>query len=195
MQDLRRLRYTVENFTSLQGLRGVPIGLMFIINIWLQRPHGWDIGIAGLALLLGFGASFAIGRYYYRARYGFLRSRAQGGWVFLGFALFWAGSWVDVRHPLPVSMVGLAIAAWFVFIWARAPDLRWHYGVAALALIATSVLPAFGISDPIALWGQHSRVGWTLLGVTMIACGILDHLLLRELLPPAPQEGTLEHSV
>lgn len=195
MQDLTRLRYAAEHYQSLQGLRMVPIGIALGVNAWLQRPPGWDLAIALLPLAGAFAIAAALG-VWYRNRYGFQRPRPGSSlvWVFV-IPLFYLLQWLEVRYRLPISTVGLALAIGCAWVYHSSPRMRWYYGIAALVFFATSVLPVLGISSPEQLWGQYSRVGWTLVGGAMVICGILDHLLLRQLFSPAREGMSLEHSV
>jgi hypothetical protein len=202
MEDLRRIRFATRHFKDLQGLRLIPIGLAMGLNVWLQRPGRWDIGIAGGLLLLAFLVAWALGPYY-RRRLGHVTARPSSDAQKLAavgmVVLFYFLQWLEVERGLPVSIFGMFWACWAAALFLTHPRLRWYWGVAAGALAVSSILPALGISTTQELWGQHSRIGHTLFGVAVTVCGIMDHRLLLALFPaqPAesPEELAYEHSV
>jgi hypothetical protein len=201
MDDLRRIRFATQHFHDLQGLRLVPFGVTAVMNIWLQRPPHWDVGVAGGLFLLSVLIAWMLGPYY-RRRFGHVRARPMSGAQWLtgigAITLFYVLQWQEVERGLPVSMLGLMLSSCAALFCLTAPRLRWHWGVAAAAFAVTSLLPVLGISTPQDLWGQYSRIGNTLFGVTVTICGIMDHRLLLGLVPEQPLESSevaLEHSV
>lgn len=188
--DLRTIRYLTANYAHLQGLRLVPLGLLFLVSAawragWLPWPpdgpgHVADrwFAVAFLAcLLVGLG----LGRYY-RTQFGAVRplpSRFHAPpllIVFLAFVLLVAiQDTVAWRFPLPLVFLGAMLSV----LGLAAAGLRHHYIAIAVACMAWPSLAIVGVSLPV----QHVLVD-LLIGLGLIVGGVGDHRILRHLLQP-----------
>ena len=191
--DLRTISYLTANYAHLQGLRLVPLGLLFVASAawragWLPWPPAgadhvagrWFAGAFVTCLLVGLG----LGRYY-RAKFGAVRplpSRFHAPpliIVFLAFVLLVsiqdAVAW---RFPLPLVFLG----AMLVVLGLAAGGLRKHYIAIGVAFITLPSLAVFGGSVDV---GQ--ALFDLLIGLGLIVGGVGDHLVLRQTLQP-PKE-------
>jgi len=194
MQDLKRIRFVTANYSYLQGLKWVPYGLWLLLVVALLQIPGWVrwmpwafAVVTGAAVL----AILVIQRYYNRA---FGRARPslahrlwEWGFAAVGGAVALAAFWLDMTQKLPVNLVGLTCAAAILCDYAR---LNWYargwfrnYALGMVLLVAAvSFLPALGVPAWRAL-----LVVFTAMGVVLVVLGVLDHLLLRQAMKPAPE--------
>ena len=199
MQDLKRVRFVTENYHNLQGLKMVPLGLWFVAagagdaGWWpwffkTGRPVSHLLGL-GLAWFL----SWLIGRYY-KYNYGQVQPSPQtqrkGRLVtIVGLPALLIALAVDWSMKLPVSLVALLITAYFLTAYlCSSGRFRKHYVVIALLFAGLGLMPLLlrvPLSDRI--WGPGGVMFTLLLGLGLIAGGILDHLLLVRTLKPLPE--------
>ncbi len=194
MKDTEQIRFLTANYSYLQGLRIVPIGLLLLLINWWgnwQRGPNRDLALpilwaAGTLVLL-----VVIDRYYART-FGQVQRRTQNrhiGWLFVAAfgALGIIAFGLDTSLELPVSIGGLVFAACLIADYLR---MTWPMPLRALAfypiapviaaLIAVvSLLPslgrqwwlAIGIAEPV-------RGVMIIIGLLVIALGVLGHMFL-----------------
>jgi hypothetical protein len=197
MQDVKQIRLVATNFSNLQGLRAVPLGLcLVLVCLWangIQYPVRDFIvpvvGVVGSLMLL-----FAIDRYYLHAfgrvqrtpesrRLEWLIS-AAGGILALG------AFWLDTTVKLPVSLLGLVFAAGLLADYIRTTWLvrgrfLLYYPLGAFLMAGVSVLPLFGVS----FWWQTCGLKNQMLGIAIaigiftIFAGFWGHVFLARTLP------------
>jgi hypothetical protein len=191
----RKIRFVTANYYQLQGLRLVPLGVFLLLVgangrgwfDWLPgrpvNPPG-DLGIVWgpLAFLAAIAAALAATAHY-RRRYGAVAQygRRRRNWL-LGLAMvgFFALAQVDARVEWPILFSPLLISvSLFVTVWADG-WVRAHYLFGAIAWLAVSLMPAFQPEPATALLAYYGAGG-----LTLIVCGIGDHLLIT---------GTLEET-
>ncbi len=193
MQDLKKVRYVTSHFSSLQGLKMVPWGLLFLVFAAQDGGYAWLIGRQGdctltLPLLLAVVALYiAIGRYYDRT-FGRVQP-TRGGVGDLAVVVFVAvliGAIVaEMMWKPPVSLIGLVMAAGFIGGGWRSG--RWHYVALGGLTAGVSGLPLWlhvPLTDK-----YFGSLGFTLklaLGLTYVVGGLIDHYLLVRALKPAP---------
>jgi len=181
---LARVRYLARHFSALQGLRMVPLGLFllaselhrFTDHPLLQYKRADSLLLLAVPLV---GAYVLVGRYYERRFGSAVAQRSAGGDALAAVGLLcWllAAGWTDARlealfHSRPV-ITGLTLGTWGLMIWGRRRERRHYLWLAAIA-VAASLLP----------WPPRTQAGYmnVVLGVALIAGGVLDHLMLTRL--------------
>jgi hypothetical protein len=183
-----QIRFVTANYHQLQGLRLVPLGLLLVLlgmlNSGLVPPAfgavrarylTW-IGIASMLLV----ALTVLAPVLYRRRYGSVDPVARG----------WRNAWITaavvgvlvlgrldtlVQWPVRTSLF-LVSASLFITVWHDG-RMRAHYLVPAVAWLVVSFLPTLNMS-PAATRLTVFGLG----GLTLIVCGIGDHLLVTRTL-------------
>jgi hypothetical protein len=186
--NLKQIRYVTQNYSSLQGLKLLPLGLWLLFISLFTSELRWVISTLLLAIVL----TWLVGIYYNR-QFGQVRSLSSPSWKFvlvglLALALLAASAAIDHYVVLPVSLLGLTIAMGLIVSWLQpAYRPRLHYPVMALLIAGTSVLPLLGIAPgnptlyPIAVL-YMSMMLFLLIG------GLFDHLLLVRAFKALPEE-------
>lgn len=193
-----QIRYMTANYTRLQGLRTLPIGLLIIyVSIWSLYNQGptADLGTPILVAMVAALFYWITDRYYNHAfgqvvpssgkRKGeFIASMILGALALLAFVL-------DTARILSISVLGLVFAVCFLeYLW-RTDRSEWKQVVfifpeniaAAVLLTVVSILPIFGIS----VW-EAIGIRWPLVGVFMtvgiviIMTGIWGHIRMTRTL-------------
>lgn len=174
MQDLKMIRFVTGNFSQLQGLRMVPVGLMVLLVSFWANTLGSHKGSLLVPLVL-FGASILayllVDRYYSRT-YGRVRQDRKL-WrkdMFLGLAgaiLALVAFWVEVIFRFQYSLVGLAVVAgliadYFRANWRLGWRELWYYPVMAVVMLVLSLAPLIAGAE-----------FWPSIGVKMPVYGIL----------------------
>ena len=189
--NLSKIQYITINYSRLQGLRSVPVGILLgLTGIWVILPAGQD-GDLGLPLIMmaftGL-AYFAVDCYYAR-NFGQVTQTAQergleiisalifGVLAFLSFLL-------DTRKTVPINFFALVMAAALFFPnflrygfyklqkspnTAAANALALHPGdlLAGLGLISIGLLPLSG-------WHWWEAFGFKeAFPALLIVCGLL----------------------
>ncbi len=197
MNELDRIRLITVNFSTLQGLKMVPLGLLLtVISVWANYGTGtWRRAVIfpGTCVVVAFFL-YLIASWYYARFYGTVRPTAAmrrsqvirgllGGLV--GLLAFLA----DITYKLPISFIGLVfgLASLVENIWiARQTGVRIEavsFGVAAL-LAVLSLLPLAGVDWWRPLGMRSLLFGICVItGVLFIAQGIWEHTRLVRLLP------------
>lgn len=173
-----QIKFTTLNYSRLQGLRTVPVGLLCLfVAIWDNTRQGQLDGPL-VALLVSLLLYWLINRYYNHVFGQVTQTPRQHRWAvalsiaycvaaLLAFAL-------DTAEILPVCTLGLVFAAalfidwWTVRSVHRAAFTTFPENFIAATLITiVSLLPLFGIS-----WWQGFGIRSQLTGVFMIVGGI-----------------------
>jgi hypothetical protein len=198
MQDIHKTRFLAANYSNLQGLKAVPLGLLLILVVY------WANGLKGratdltLPILLSLGILvliLAISRYY-QVHYGKIEKKpsqkkvefwlgAAGGGLGLGAFI------VDNLFHLPFSATGLVFAAATVAEYLR---MQWYApgryllpgsAVCFLIILVTSLLPLLGAGEWWKLLGLRAQLFGVLfvVGVVMVISGLIGHLFFVRHLP------------
>ena len=195
--EIEKTRFLAANFSRLQGLRAVPIGLLaFLISLWANVQTGPAtnfifpiiIGLFCLVLLT------LIDRYY-RRTFGVAKTSAQirrTDWIMsvIGVITALAAVWLDNSTHLPFSLVGLVLAAAFLgdyFIMVHYSHY-WYTPItllAALIIAITSILPVLVMDE----WWHQIGIKAETLGVFMVTgivfmiSGFISHFYFIRALP------------
>ena len=193
-----QIRYMTANYSRLQGLRTVPIGMLIIyVSIWSLYNQGptADLGTPILVAIAAALLYWVTDRYYNRVfgqvkpssgsrKSEFIVSVILGVLAFLAFVL-------DTARVLRISVLGLVFAVCFLeYLW-RTDRSEWKKvflffpeNVAAAALLTIiSILPLFGISVWEAIGIRWQVVGVLMtVGIVVIITGIWGHIRMTRAL-------------
>ena len=199
----KRIRFVTANYQQLQGLRLVPLGLFLafwasIDFLGLLDPARFPSGDRasvltriGYAYWLGLLLAFAAPAYY-RYRYGSVNPydrRSRNRWITAAVIGFFVLVRMDRDLQWPVSLHLLLVSmALFVTVWHDG-RIRSHYLAPALVWLAASFLPAWDVS-PASLRITLFGLG----GLTLVSCGIGDHLLLTRTLAKPRTTDDVPHA-
>lgn len=210
MNDIKKIRFVATNFSNLQGLRSVPLGLcLVLICLWGNGQDGPAIGkdflvpvagIVGMLILL-----FAIDRYYLHA-FGRVQRTPESRrleWLIsiVGGILALGAFWLDVTIKLPVSLLGLVFAAGLLadyirITWLVKGRVLLYYPLGAIMMAGMSILPLLGFLN----WWQACGLKSQMLGIIMtvgvftIIASIWGHIFLVCTLP-ARTEKNNDHPI
>lgn len=190
MVHVRSVRYVTENYAQLQGLRLVPLGLVFLISAawrigWLRRWPGatgpgatyWFVAMTALALL----ASFPIRSWYHR-RFGVVRPRPfeNGAITLITFTLLLlALVWVEEQLSSPLPLARIFFIGTLVYIGTAQRGMRPHYLVIATACVIVAVWRPLDL--PLV---EREILTDLLSGLALLVAGIGDHLVVIRALEP-----------
>ncbi len=198
MRSIHKTRFIAANYSNLQGLKAVPIGLLLLLVVLWANTQTGPASDLSLPLLLALGAAallWAIGRYY-RARFGRVehtprQKRFELILGVLGSALGLGAFILDTTLRLPFSLIGLAFAAAVVAEYLR---MQWYapgryllpLSLASFAvLLVVSILPLLGAGA----WWLRLGLRVQLYGVLVVAGavvalnGLVGHAYLTRQLP------------
>ena len=197
MQDhYTQIRFMAANYSRLQGLREVPVGILVTsVSVWAMDHQG-DLG---LPILLTLGAAllyWLIDRFYVNT-FGRIRQTAQmrareltASILFSALALL--AFWLDTAQDLPFSALGLVFAAaLFEDFWratSSARDRAFHLYpenlIAACLIFFLSLLPLTGLAWWQTLGWQSQVLGMlTIIGILLVLAGIWGHIRIVRILP------------
>ncbi len=189
--DIARLRYVTSRYPQLQGLRLVPLSLVFLASAaWRAGllplpgdnqplvPELWFLAAMVTAVLVSF-----VLRLWYTRRLGSVgqyggRSAALPLLVTAVAAA--AALWLQIVLHWHVSLPALTVAMALLAIGVAHFEYRRHYVAAAAVLFAFALFPLGG-------WGSEalSAAFDGAIGLSMLIAALGDHLLVvRTLRPP-----------
>ncbi|MFO8036084.1 MAG: hypothetical protein R6U57_05610 [Anaerolineales bacterium] len=197
MADREEIQFLAVHYYQLQGLRAVPPGLtLLLVTLWANftsRPSK-TIYIPLLVVALGAALYWFIDRTY-KNRFGQVRPKQEDRLrellvQILAAALGLAAFWLDTRSLIPVSLIGLVFAGGFAyeflrFAWSRKGSGRVYHLIfgAMIALVSLSPLLRMGPWwKAVGMRGQMVGV-IVIVGLLVVAAGVVDHLYLRRSLP------------
>ena len=203
MENLEHYRNAVRSYPGLQGLRIIPLGLLFLI-FPLQLLNLPVLGRQGnctitLPLLVAAIVSwFWIGKYYQKT-FGKVeplvdhkRLYVQGAiTVILVIAVIVLENVLfrNRREP-PFNMIEFIVA--LAALYAGIKTQRWYYSLGGLLMGAASFLPLIlGVGAGDFIFGEFGACFDILYGLLIILIGILDHLRLVKYFQP---EGAGAHA-
>jgi hypothetical protein len=201
-ENLNQIRHIAANYSRLQGLRSVPVGVLAVATgVWVSLPAGQDGDLAAPLVMIAIAALayFLVDRYYARTfgqvyPTGKERNREIFVSVLMGVLAFLAFLF-DTADILPISAFGLVFAAALFIEFSRsfgklsfqsAPEAF----IAPILVGVAALLPALGIFWWQPLGFQFSLAGMlVLVGVLMTISGIIGHLRFTRLLAHLREAG------
>jgi hypothetical protein len=187
--ERRELESAAATYTYLKGLLGIPGGLLVILAAlgnweWGPLRHAWVF--LGAALVLA-AVGLLISRYYVEHYGRVTLSRAQrrraavaviaGAPLMFGASLL-LRSRAGWSLDLPVNAIPATFALLMLATYAAGGVVRTHHVIIFGSLAVAALLPVWDGADP-------SNTGLVLVGVAIVASGLLDHrLLVRTFGPP-----------
>ncbi|MGB8982102.1 MAG: hypothetical protein WCC12_09515 [Anaerolineales bacterium] len=197
MQDqYTQLQFIAANYSKLQGLRQVPVGLLVAaVSIW-ALDHQGDLGLPIVLTLAAALLYWLIDRYYVNT-FGRIRPTAQMRvWEItasvLAGLLALLAFWLDTAQDLPFSGVGLVFAAeLFMDFWRatssvkrRSFNLYPENLVAAGLILLLSLLPLTGLAWWEVLGLPSQLLGMLMIiGILLVVAGIWGHVRVTRALP------------
>ena len=196
MQDIDRYRTIVRSYSGLQGLRIIPLGLLFLIfplqllDLPLLGAQG-NCTITLPLFVVAIGSWFWIGKYYEKT-YGkvepLVDHRKQTATIVITLIAFIAVIVLEnvlFRNHLGPPFNLMEFAAASAALYAGIKTRRWYYTLWGGLIGVASFLPLIlgvGIGD--AVFGDGGVVFDILFGLTIIMVGVLDHLRLARYFHP-----------
>ncbi len=190
--ELTKIRFAAANYSRLQGLREVPVGLLVVfVSVWAMYNHGPTANLTA-PLLATIGAAllyWLTGRYYDRTFGRVKQTRGQRNREMAASVIFSAlallAFWLDTAVTLPFCALGLVFAAALFENFRRATESARSLAfalfpenfVAAVLILVVSILPVFGL-DWWRVFGMQSQVVsvFLVIGVVIIVAGIWGHI-------------------
>jgi hypothetical protein len=191
-----QIQFIAANYSKLQGLRQVPVGLLVTaVSIW-ALDHQGDLGIPLLLTLAAALLYWRIDRFYV-STFGRIRPTAKMRvWEMVASVaagiLALAAFWLDTAYELPFSAVGLVFAAALVddFLRATHPLKKRSFGLypenltAACLILLLSLLPLTGWNWWQALGFPEQILGVLIfIGIVLVVAGVWGHLRVTRALP------------
>ena len=195
MPDLNRIRFVTGNYSLLQGLGTVALGIFAMFAAaeaagWLPF---WQMMVIVLPLFILSG--IAIDRYY-RGKYGRVTppERAkrfmQGALAGIGYAVFMN---VDQHFSSPILVLPIYIAALLFTRYWKDRNFYRHYLVGAAAVIVADVARTVAAPDPQSLWSNSEFFSYVILSPVLIVLGLIDHYFLVRTFQSRPEAEVAAH--
>lgn len=204
--QIRRIRFIAANYSRLQGLRILPIGLLlFAVTFWttLQRgPAPRPILIPLILSASAAGLYVLIDRYYKKV-FGQVVQAPRGhlDWIVsIGGAAAGLGAlFVDMNFHLPFSALGLVIAIAFLVDYLMLVRITevWYmpfWPAFSLFVAIFSLLPLFGLTGWWRMIGVQTQLLGVLLasGLVMLIASVASHLYFTQVLSrEVPNGGSI----
>ena len=198
MQNIQKTRFIAANYSNLQGLKAVPLGLLLLLVVlWAngQTGRATDLSLPILFAAVTAVLTWGIHRYY-RTHFGKIERMPKqkrlelilgivGGPVGLGAFV------IDTVLHLPVSLIGLVFAASVVVEYLRmqwpTPDRYLLPGtlVFSVIMLVVSILPLLGSGEWWHLLGLRAQLFGvlTVAGAVIIGYGLFEHWFFIRQLP------------
>lgn len=191
MEDLKRMRSIAAHYRNLQGLRMLPWFLWLLVigavNPVLGLPQG-RLDYQCLLITPGIAVPWLLSRWigaYYDRVYGRVEGLPPCNQPIdvlagvLSIVIVYAGFVIDTFEWLPVSMLGLMMAAAFLAEWWRSGRLLNHSVIFAALLVVLALLPLAGTPGDVH-W-THLLGGFIVLivpGIILSVSSVLTHIAL-----------------
>jgi len=196
MKSISQMRFISENYSTLHGLKAVPLGLcLFLVSLWanlVSYPvRNFTLPIVFLLGTLLFSITVS---QYYKHTFGEVKPMhanrptywiVQGVWGLLGLAAFF----VDANLSLPINFIGLVFASTFLF---DKPKVTIPFNKFSIVRLITAIIIILVSITSLFLgknWWEILGVRTTIIGVTMfvgiliVIQGVLWHIFFVNSLP------------
>jgi len=175
MKSITQTKFLSINYSTLHGLKIVPIGLsLLLISYWANISH-YPIDNISLPIVFALGSLllFITIDQYYKHTFGeikptFASRRTQRIEQFILGALALVAFWADVTFNLPVNFVGLLFASSFLFEKPRVTLPLNKFSTIKLVLSICIILASISPLYLGANWWNTIGVRAPILGVTML---------------------------
>jgi hypothetical protein len=183
-ERMERTKLVTQHYHQLQGLKQIPVGLLFLVLVidqagWWPWFAIWHPISGVVAIGLAFGGIWLIGRYYDQTigRVKHPLSTRSYFMVIAGLILFFAVQWAEFywQWPISASMLVFSLMYWLGF-WFTG-RLLYHYLVAGFLIIMVGLLPLTGLvtASQVYVIGSENAPGVAFLGLIIIVTGLVDH--------------------
>ena len=201
MENLKRTQVITANYRALQGLRLLPWSLWLLLIVITDTLNAVGpsatrfFGYQCLFIIPGIAVPWALSRLigdYYNRTFGQIERLPRDRLVesLFGIVLM-AGMYVailvDAQQFLPVSLLGLVMAAFMLIQWWTTGRFLSHTLLFAALFVGMALLPLFDIFADGDWFDPLSR--WLLLVLIVVGCigGVLNHVTLVRNLNALPQ--------
>lgn len=198
MQNIQKTRFLAANYSNLQGLKSVPLGLLLVVVvIWANVPKGETSNLT-LPILLSFVMLIlfiAIQRYYL-TRFGKIdrtirQKRIEFVLGILGGISGLIAFVLDNRFDLPVSFIGLIFAGAIIAEYLR---MQWYAPgnyllplsiTSFVIMLIVSILPVLGMNNWWQMLGLRTQLFGVLVvaGIVIVINGLFGHWFFVHELP------------
>lgn len=202
--DPRRAAQITSRFRELQGLKQVPIGVavlvsaaaIFFMPLGAVETRRSDVSVllVGVAVMvlafaLGVIAMRKIASWYVRKFGSVVPTKRQQrlnailgviGVVAVLIQFNIESVAANNGQNVPVNLLDLTFALWFLAYWFYLGRTSYHYLVAAVIGFALGVLSIAGVPPGTFAW--HLREALVYIGVVTIIGGVIDHRILTRAL-------------
>ena len=191
-----QIQFIAANYSRLQGLREIPVGMLVIFaSVWAVDNQG-DLGVPLLVMIGTILLYWLIDRYYANVFGRIKPTPKMRNWglsaSIVGGLLALLAFWLDTARDLPVSILGILFSfVLFEDFWRATITLKERSFsqypenlLAAFMILAFSLSPLTGF-----IWwkiiGMQSQVLGMLLiiGILLVLAGIWGHVRIIRALP------------
>lgn len=201
-KNLDQIHYIAANYSRLQGLRGVPVGIFIgLAGIWSSLPVGQDgdLIVPFIMVVAVVLAYIYVDRYYARvfgqvSPTGKARNREILVSILMGIFVFFAFLF-DTAKVLPISTFGLAFGVALTVDFFRVAGKNSISNspesvVGPILIVISSLAPLAGIFWWKVFGLQTSQAGiLVLIGILLTISGIISHLRFTRLLAKIQETG------
>ncbi|MEL7658312.1 MAG: hypothetical protein AAGU75_20650 [Bacillota bacterium] len=192
ISDVTKIRFLAVNYTRLQGLRAIPVGLFAILmTLWANQQKDLPVNylLPILCGLLCLGLNFIIDRMY-RKTFGNVSATPHNRQielitVVIGVAIALVAVWLDNGAHLPFSAIGLVLAVAMMADYFRMVYFArsWYKPLTILTLFCSLVIAMISIFPALGFDNWWLQIGirveilavFMVTGVVMIIFGLISH--------------------
>jgi hypothetical protein len=198
MKSIAQTKFLSENYSTLHGLKAVPVGLcLLLISFWANGLHSSTKSYS-LPIVFALGSMLlfiAIDEYYKRTFGEVKTTSASRHTQWIGYPIFAIltiiAFWADVTYDLPINLYGLLFAIILLIGRPKATLPLNKFSITKLILSISIILASISPLYLGANWWNTFGIRTTILGVTMIIGmlmvieGVIWHTLFIKSLPTA----------